>query len=100
MHVRELFDLNGKVAVVTGGSRGLGLEIAQGLGEAGAAVVITARREQWLGPAADELWAAGITCQAELADVSRPDDAQRVVGRTLERFGRLDILVNNAGISW
>jgi NAD(P)-dependent dehydrogenase (short-subunit alcohol dehydrogenase family) len=100
MHVRELFDLSGRVAVVTGGSRGLGLEIAQGLGEAGAKVLISARRQEWLQPAVDELRAAGLTCQAELADVSRLEDAERLVASALDTFGQLDILVNNAGISW
>jgi NAD(P)-dependent dehydrogenase (short-subunit alcohol dehydrogenase family) len=100
MHARELFDLSDKVALVTGGSRGLGLEIAQGLGEAGARIVISARRQEWLKPAVDELRAAGITCHAELADVSRPDDAERLVAGAVKAYGRLDILVNNAGISW
>ena len=100
MRVRELFDLSGKVAVVTGGSRGLGLEIAQGLGEAGAKVVISARRAEWLEPAAEELRAAGIECRSELADVANPDDAERLIARTVEGFGQVDILVNNAGISW
>jgi gluconate 5-dehydrogenase len=100
MHIRELFDLSGRVALVTGGSRGLGLEIAQGLGEAGARVMISARRADWLGPAADELRAAGIDCEAELADVSNPREAERLVARTAEKFGQIDILVNNAGISW
>ncbi|HNC47104.1 MAG TPA: SDR family NAD(P)-dependent oxidoreductase, partial [Acidobacteriota bacterium] len=58
MHVKELFDLTGKVAIVTGGSRGLGREIAFGLGEAGARVVITARRQQWLDPTLEELTSA------------------------------------------
>ena len=100
MHVRELFDLTGKVAIVTGGSRGLGLEIAHGLGEAGARVVISARRTQWLDPAAEELGAAGIECLAETADVTQPADCKRLVARTVERFGQVDILVNNAGVSW
>jgi gluconate 5-dehydrogenase len=100
MHIRELFDLTGTVALVTGGSRGLGLEIAHGLGEAGAAVVVTARRETWLGPAADELRAAGIECLALPCDVAQADQVAAMVGAALERFGRLDVLVNNAGVSW
>jgi gluconate 5-dehydrogenase len=100
MHIRQLFDLTGKVAIVTGGSRGLGLEIAQGLGEAGAAVMISARRPEWLEPARAELQTAGLTCRAELADVANPDDAERLVARTVDQFGQIDILVNNAGISW
>ena len=100
MHVRDMFDLSGRVAVVTGGSRGLGLEIAHGLGEAGARVVISARRDQWLQPALEELQAAGIGCHAELADVAQPEDAERLIQRTVDVFGQVDILVNNAGLSW
>jgi gluconate 5-dehydrogenase len=100
MRVTELFDLAGKIAIVTGGSRGLGYEIAEGLGEAGAKVVITARRAQWLLPAADTLAAKGIDCVAEIADVSVPDQVEGLVRGVLERWGRIDILVNNAGISW
>ena len=100
MHIRELFDLSGQVAVVTGGSRGLGLEMAQGLGEAGAKVVISARRAEWLGSAAEELRSAGVECRTELADVANPDDAERLIARTVEELGQVDILVNNAGISW
>jgi gluconate 5-dehydrogenase len=100
MHIRELFDLTGKVAVVTGGSRGLGLEMAHGLGEAGASVMISGRRAEWLEPAAEELRAAGIACRAELADVANPDDAERLIARAVEAFGRVNVLVNNAGLSW
>jgi NAD(P)-dependent dehydrogenase (short-subunit alcohol dehydrogenase family) len=100
MHVRQLFDLTDRIAIVTGGSRGLGLEMAQGLGEAGAKVVITARRAEWLDPAAEELRAAGIDCRAELGDVANPEDAERIVTRAVEAYGRVDILVNNAGLSW
>ena len=100
MHVKELFDLAGKVALVTGGSRGLGLEIAQGLGEAGAAVAITARREQWLVSAEEELNALRVECLALTCDVSAPAQVEAALAATVERFGRIDILVNNAGISW
>jgi len=98
--IRELFDLSGKSAVVTGGSRGLGLEIAQGLAEAGARLVICARREAWLTPAVDELRAAGATVEGLVCDVSAAADVQAVVDLVVNRYGRLDILVNNAGISW
>jgi gluconate 5-dehydrogenase len=100
MHVRELFNLSGKVAIVTGGSRGLGLEIAEGLAEAGAAVTITGRRRQWLDPAEEQLRAAGADVLAVAADVAEPEGVHRAVEATVERFGGIDILVNNAGLSW
>src|SRR5437773_12377566 len=100
MHVKELFDLSGKVALVTGGSRGLGLEMAIGLGEAGAAVAITARREQWLTPAEQTLHGQAITCLATVCDVSQSDHVEKTVAVVLERFGHIDVLVNNAGVSW
>lgn len=98
--VRELFDLTGRVALVTGGSRGLGLEIAHGLGEAGAKVAITARRAEMLEAARAALEAAGVECLATTADVGAPEAARELVAAALDRWGRLDILVNNAGISW
>src|SRR3972149_4616959 len=100
MRVQHLFDLSGRVALVTGGSRGLGKEIAEGLGEAGAQVVIAARREQWLRPAEEELRAAGIACLAVGFDIPRPDQVGACVRAAVDRFGGIDILVNNAGISW
>lgn len=99
-HVSELFNLAGKVAIVTGGSRGIGKEIAIGLGEAGAKVVITARREQWLIPAYEELKGLGIECLAVKADIDKLEDVKHFVAEALQRWGKIDILVNNAGITW
>ena len=100
MHIRELFDLTGKVAVVTGGSRGLGKEIATGLGEAGAKLTITARREQELTSTRQELENAGIECLAMVADVSQVNGVKKMLAQTLEKWGKVDILVNNAGVVW
>ncbi len=74
--------------------------MATGLGEAGAAVAITARREQWLTPAGRPSTAKGIDCLATTCDVTQPNQVDAAVAAVIERFGRLDILVNNAGISW
>src|SRR5258708_22291364 len=98
MGVLDTFRLDGQVALVTGGSRGLGLEIAEGLGEAGAAVAITARREQWLTSAEEELTTQGVQCLALTCDVSQPPQVEAALAATVERFGGIDILVNNAGI--
>src|SRR3954468_13313293 len=100
MHVQELFSLKGRVAVVTGGSRGLGLEVAHGLGEAGATVAVTARRQEWLGPAEQELRAAGIKAEAFACDVADEAQVDALAKGVVERHGRVDILVNAAGISW
>ena len=100
MRVQELFDLTGRVALVTGGSRGLGLEIAHGLGEAGAVVVITARRRDWLDPALEELRAAGITADAAVCDVVDGAAVEGLVASTVDRHGPIDVLVNAAGVSW
>ena len=96
----ELFRLDGQVAIVTGGSRGLGQEIAEGLGEAGAKVMIVARREQWLAESLEELRAMGLEVEGMVCDVSAPEQVQATVERTMERFGQIDILVNNAGVTW
>jgi gluconate 5-dehydrogenase len=98
--VQQLFDLTGRVAVVTGGSRGLGQEIAEGLGEAGASLMLCARREQWLAPSLEHLRARGFRVEGRLCDVSNPDQVHAVIAATVEAFGRVDILINNAGISW
>src|SRR5207248_1137350 len=100
MSVLDTFRLEGKVALVTGGSRGLGLEIAEGLCEAGARVAITGRRRRWLDPAAQQLAERGFDVLAIEADVAAPEGVQRTVEATVERFGGLDILVNNAGMGW
>ena len=98
--IQQLFDLSGRVAIVTGGSRGLGAEFAEGLAEAGASVMLCARRDEWLLPGVEALRGRGFTADAMRCDVSNETDVQAVVDATLERFGRIDILVNNAGVSW
>jgi NAD(P)-dependent dehydrogenase (short-subunit alcohol dehydrogenase family) len=98
--LKEMFDLSGKVAVVTGGSRGLGKEMAEGLAEAGASLLLLARREQWLTPTMEEFRSRGFGCEGSLCDVSNPDEVQSAVNRAVEVFGQIDILVNNAGVTW
>jgi NAD(P)-dependent dehydrogenase (short-subunit alcohol dehydrogenase family) len=98
--IRELFDLRGKVAIITGGSRGLGLEMAEGLGEAGARVCITARREPDLKDADAHLTGLGIEVLTYQGSVTDPDAVTALVTAVKERFGGIDILVNNAGVSW
>ena len=95
-----LFDLTGRTALITGGSRGLGLEFAEGLAEAGARVWLSARREQWLTPALAELRGKGFTADGATCDVTNPDDVNKTVEQAIDKFGSLDILVNNAGVSW
>jgi gluconate 5-dehydrogenase len=98
--LEQLFDLSGRVAIVTGGSRGLGREMAEGLAEAGAKLMLCARRQEWLTPTLDEMRRQGIAVEGELADVAKPADVQKVVDATLKAFGQVDILVNNAGVTW
>lgn len=100
MHVRELFDLTGKTAIVTGGSRGLGFQMASALGEAGAALTLTARKADALEQAAAQLRSRGVRALAVPGNVSQAGTAEAVVARTLEEFGRIDILINNAGTTW
>ena len=95
-----LFDLTGRVAIVTGGSRGLGLQIASALGEFGASLALVARKKADLDAAVEQLNAAGCTAVAFVADLGSPEAASSLTGRVIERFGRIDILVNNAGTTW
>lgn len=92
------FNLQGKVAIVTGASSGLGVAFAQGLAEAGANLGIGARRRDKLEETRDEVTALGAECVTEVTDVAIPEHCQRLVDSTMDRFGRVDILVNNAGI--
>ncbi|MBE7940809.1 MULTISPECIES: SDR family oxidoreductase [Ramlibacter] len=98
--VQQLFDLRGKTALVTGGSRGLGLQIAHALGEAGAKVMLTSRKAEDLEQAAAELQAAGIDARWIAADCGREEDIRRLADETLQRMGDVHILVNNAGAAW
>src|SRR3954454_15153856 len=98
MSVLDKFKLDGKVAVVTGASSGLGTAFATGLAEAGADVAICARRVERLESVRADVEAVGRRCVAVKADVSDPDDCTRVVSETVEQLGRVDVLVNNAGI--
>ncbi|MFO1211878.1 MAG: SDR family oxidoreductase [Paenacidovorax caeni] len=98
--VQQLFDLTGQTALVTGGSRGLGLQMAQALGEAGARVMLTSRKAADLEQAAAELQAQGIDAHWIAADCAKEEDIARLASETLQRMGHVDILVNNAGASW
>ena len=91
--------LQGKVALITGGSRGIGAAVAQALATAGAAVAVCARNGEAAAATASAIAAQGGQALGVAADVSRAEDADRLVKTCLERFGRLDILVNNAGIT-
>jgi len=96
----SLFDLTGRVAIVTGGSRGLGLQIASALGEYGATLALVARKPAELDAAVAELAAKGIQAEGFAADLGAADAATTLTQRVLERFGRIDVLVNNAGAVW
>src|SRR5260370_9688979 len=98
--ISELFNLTGRVAIVTGGSRGLGQEMAEGLAEAGASLMLCARRDEWLTPAVEAFRARRFSVEGMRCDVSNASDVQAVVEQTVSRFGKIDILVNNAGVTW
>jgi gluconate 5-dehydrogenase len=94
------FDFKDEVVVVTGGSRGLGLEIAHAFGQAGAKVVVTARREQWLNEAEKFLKDEGVAVDALICDVADASSVEQLVQLTLQNNSKIDVLVNNAGLTW
>lgn len=98
--LHTLFDLTGRVAIVTGGSRGLGLQIARALSEYGALVALVARKQGELDAAVEALSEEGRSAAGFVADLSDAGSAQDLTARVLEHFGRIDILVNNAGAAW
>lgn len=99
-NVTELFDLTGRVAIVTGSSRGIGKEMAEGLAEAGATLMLCARRQEWLDKTIEEFKGRGFNVHGKVCDVSSEADVDAFVIDTIGELGRIDILVNNAGISW
>jgi NAD(P)-dependent dehydrogenase (short-subunit alcohol dehydrogenase family) len=100
VNVKQLFDLTGHVAIVTGGSIGLGRQMAQGLAEMGANLVLCARKKERCETAAEELRTLGVKTVPLACDVTNPASVQEVVQTTVSQFGRIDILINNAGTSW
>jgi NAD(P)-dependent dehydrogenase (short-subunit alcohol dehydrogenase family) len=100
VNASKIFDLTGRVAIVTGGSVGLGRQMAEGLAEMGASIVLCARKKERCLQAAAVLQAAGAKVLALACDVKDPASIQKVAAETLSQFGRVDILINNAGTSW
>jgi NAD(P)-dependent dehydrogenase (short-subunit alcohol dehydrogenase family) len=100
MRVQELFDLSGRVAIVTGGGSGLGRQIAEALAECGADLVLCARKQERCEAAAAELAALGVRAVGLGCDVRSAEDVQAIVDRTTAELGRVDVLVNNAGTGW
>ncbi|AVX08392.1 SDR family oxidoreductase [Priestia megaterium] len=100
MHIKDLFDLTGKTAIITGGGRGLGEQMAEGLAEAGANIVLCSRKKEACQQVADRLATTGVKTLALACDISQPKDIKNVVHQTIEKFGRIDILINNSGATW
>src|ERR1700692_3188355 len=100
MKNHPLFDLSGRVALITGGSLGLGRQMAEGLAEMGANLVLCARKKERCQQAAEELQKVGVRALALGCDVKDPASIRAVVENTVNEFGRIDILINNAGTSW
>ena len=99
-NVLKMFDLTGKTAIVTGGSRGIGREMAEGLAEAGANLMLCARKVEQLDATVSEFTERGYAVAGKACDVAKPEEVQAVIDATVERFGSVDILINNAGTSW
>ena len=100
MSVKQLLDLTGKVAFITGGSRGLGLQMAEALGELGARIAISARKQHELDEAKAHLEAQGVEVVSIAADLSDLEGIPAVVEQVISQLGDIDILVNNAGATW
>lgn len=100
MSVNELFDLTGKTAIVTGGGRGLGEQIALAYAEAGANVVVCSRKLENCREVSGKIKEQNVGSLAMQCDVTNPEDVQNVVQATLDEFGQIDILVNNSGATW
>ncbi|MES2071676.1 MAG: SDR family oxidoreductase [Pseudomonadota bacterium] len=98
--VKQLFDLAGKTALITGGSRGLGLQMAEALGEQGAKIVLSSRKQADLDEAVAHLKSRGIDASAIAADLSQESAIKPLVDEALQRLGHIDILINNAGATW
>jgi NAD(P)-dependent dehydrogenase (short-subunit alcohol dehydrogenase family) len=100
MGARDLFDLSGKVSIVTGGGRGLGRAIAEGLAEAGSNIVICSRKEGTCKEAAQRIARLGVEAAGMKCDITNPDDISRLRDFVMKKFGKIDILVNNSGATW
>jgi NAD(P)-dependent dehydrogenase (short-subunit alcohol dehydrogenase family) len=100
VNVKKLFDLTGRVAIISGGSMGLGRQMAEGLAEMGANLVLCARKKARCEQTAEELRAQGVQALALECDVRDQAAIKEVVKATLAKFGRIDILINSAGVSW
>ncbi|MFM8467123.1 MAG: SDR family oxidoreductase [Oxalobacteraceae bacterium] len=101
MHtIQQLFDLTGKTALITGGSRGLGLQMAEALGEQGARLVITSRKQSELDEAVAHLQQRGVEVMAVAADLSKESSVAPLVEAAIKQLGHIDILINNAGATW
>jgi NAD(P)-dependent dehydrogenase (short-subunit alcohol dehydrogenase family) len=100
LQVQQLFDLKGKVALITGGGRGLGRQIAEGFAEAGCDVAVCSRRVENCEETAEMLREKGVKTLALSCDVTEPDEVNQTVDEVLKQFGKIDILVNNSGATW